>query len=237
MVQRSSFFSCVGVEMQVRGYRTVSPPPSGSAAADVELRAQNRFDLKLALLKLLKHTDGSFVLGFFKSICFGGFCSPIFFIQDVHVHLPGWTGGPDAVWNLPGSGVTDGTICQKLAVISFLIYCGIRSTKHFAATIGTNKCDTLLSLTLLLCRRRGCQWKLKRAPAAWATWTSAGSLRRLSTSWVGLPTQKENGLRSNIATWSKSSWISCQCNPLFSDKASPRASPRKRANRAAGADQ
>lgn len=37
-------------------------------------------------------------------------------MQDVHVHLPGWTGGPDAVWNLPGSGVTDGMICHKPAV-------------------------------------------------------------------------------------------------------------------------
>lgn len=59
---------------------------------------------------------------FLKCICFVGFCSLIFLIQDVHVHLPGWTGGPDAVWNLPGSGVTDGTIFQKSAVLfSFVV--------------------------------------------------------------------------------------------------------------------
>lgn len=64
----------------------------------------------------------------------------------------------------------------------------------------------------LLCRRRGCQWKLKRAPVAWATWTSAGSLRRLSMSWVSVLTQRGNALRSNTTTWSESSWMSCQCN-------------------------
>lgn len=63
-------------------------------------------------------TDSSWFLFFifFKCICFGGLCSLIFLMQDVHVHLPGWTGGPDAVWNLPGSGVTDGMICHKSAV-------------------------------------------------------------------------------------------------------------------------
>lgn len=34
--------------------------------------------------------------------------SLIYFLQDVHVHLPGWTGGPDALWHVPSSGVKDG---------------------------------------------------------------------------------------------------------------------------------
>lgn len=29
-------------------------------------------------------------------------------MQDVHVHLPGWTGGPDAVWDVPGPRDEDG---------------------------------------------------------------------------------------------------------------------------------
>lgn len=105
--------------------RSVSPPPSGGAAADVEHGVQSRFDLKL-----LKHIDGSRLM-FFKCICLGGLCSLIFLMQDVHVHLPGWTGGPDALWNLPGSGVTDGTIRQKSPVIYFYLWCGFRSTDHF----------------------------------------------------------------------------------------------------------
>lgn len=29
-------------------------------------------------------------------------------MQNIHVHLPGWTGGPDALWNVPGPGDKDG---------------------------------------------------------------------------------------------------------------------------------
>lgn len=59
----------------------------------------------------------------------------------------------------------------------------------YKAICNNPRYKTNCSVTYCICapgRRRGCQWKLKRAPVVWATWTSAGSLRRLSTSWVSL---------------------------------------------------
>lgn len=82
-----------------------------------------------------------------KCIClkFGGLL--IFLIQDVHVHLPGRTGGPDAVWNVSGSGVTDGTICQKSAVVVFQF---MSSDVPKSTSVNSNKlkCDVLFLLTL-----------------------------------------------------------------------------------------
>lgn len=48
------------------------------------------------------------------------------------------------------------------------------------------KCDILLSfhLFLYIYRKGDCQWKLRRAPAGWMMWISAGFLKRLSMSWV-----------------------------------------------------
>lgn len=38
----------------------------------------------------------------------------LFFLQNVHVHLPGWTGGPDALWDVPGPGDEDGMCFYQL---------------------------------------------------------------------------------------------------------------------------
>lgn len=59
-----------------------------------------------------------FIFVFFSSVFVSvAYVHWYFSMQDVYVHLPGWTCGPDAVWNLPGSGVTDGMICHKSAVL------------------------------------------------------------------------------------------------------------------------
>lgn len=34
------------------------------------------------------------------------------FLQNVHVHLPGWTSGPDALWDVPGPGDEDGRLSR-----------------------------------------------------------------------------------------------------------------------------
>ncbi len=49
----------------------------------------------------------------FKEIILG------FFLQNVHVHLPGWTGGPDALRDVPGPGDEDG-MCISCSVFFML---------------------------------------------------------------------------------------------------------------------
>lgn len=41
-------------------------------------------------------------------------------LQDVHVHLPGWPGGADAVWDVPGPGDEDG-VCFVLDLFNSVL--------------------------------------------------------------------------------------------------------------------
>ena len=45
----------------------------------------------------------------------------MFSLQNVHVHLPDWTGGPDALWHIPGPGVEDG-MCLSPIIYACMVY-------------------------------------------------------------------------------------------------------------------
>lgn len=47
-----------------------------------------------------------------------------FLLQNVHVHLLGWTGGPDALWDVPGPGDEDGKLigCSIFNVVCFHLH-------------------------------------------------------------------------------------------------------------------
>lgn len=61
-----------------------------------------------------------------------------FSLQHVHVHLPGWAGGPDALWDVPGPGGEDGmwSLCFTIDYLNWFtrlnmcnIYCTWNNTK------------------------------------------------------------------------------------------------------------
>lgn len=39
------------------------------------------------------------------------------FLQNVHVHLPNWTGGSDALWDVPGPGDKDGMCLSSISCV------------------------------------------------------------------------------------------------------------------------
>ena len=42
------------------------------------------------------------------------------YLQNVHVRVSYWTGGPDGVWNVPGSGVKDGMCMSSISCTVFV---------------------------------------------------------------------------------------------------------------------
>lgn len=136
------------------------------------------------------------------------------FLQNVHVHLPGWSRGPDALWDVPGPGDEDGRLssCSVLFFFCFFFKCDenvFTVWKPLYWNWGRGDSSILLSVKVIFThgwteiklnlqvkwfkmglissnRKRESQWKSRKAPAEWAMWTSAGFLRRLSMSWVCL---------------------------------------------------